>query len=613
MHQRPISDYALLSDSHTAALVSRGGSVDWLCFPRFDSPAIFGRLLDDAAGHFTIQPAGAARVSRLYVDGALVLETRFETSSGQAILTDALAVGPNERGHELGASTPHALIRQVCGIQGAVDIEIEYAPRPEYGIVHPLLAPVAGGLLARGGAAVLLLSSSVAWEVTASTARARITLREGEVLGFALQYRSSSDAAPAPWSQDEIAHSLAETVRAWQSWSAIHQSYQGPWKDLVHQSGRVLQGLTYFPTGAMVAAPTTSLPEVVGGARNWDYRFCWVRDASFTLEALWVAACPDEAHKFFDFLAGAALTQVRRGMDLQIMFGIGGEHDLTERELPHLTGWRGSRPVRIGNGAWNQLQLDVYGEILGAVSRLRERLPELTDVTREFLIALVDTAGERWRQRDQGIWEVRGEPRHFLYSKLMCWVALDQGIRLADVLHARQRVEAWTEQREEIRETILAQGWNERTGAFTQSFGDDALDASTLVLPIVGFLPATDPRMRATIEAIAEQLTDTRGLVYRYRAHDGLAGAEGTFLLCTFWLAEALALAGEVARARKTFEAAVAFVNDVGLLAEEVDATTGELIGNFPQAFSHIGLVNAAWAIAQAEGGATTRQEVQDG
>ncbi len=612
MSQCPISEYALLSDSHTAALASRGGSVDWLCFPRFDSPAIFGRLLDDAAGHYTIRPTGETRVSRQYVEGTLVLETRFETDGGQAILTDALAAGPNERGHELGAHAPHSLLRQVRGIQGEVDIEIEYVPRPEYGIVHPLLVSADGGLLARGGAAVLLLSSSVEWAVTDSTARARITIREGEVLGFALQYRSSSDDAPATWSQEEIAHFLAETVRAWQNWSAIHQSYQGPWKDLVHQSGRVLQGLTYFPTGAMVAAATTSLPEEVGGTRNWDYRFCWARDASFTLDALWVAACPDEAHKFFDFLAGAAVTQVRRGMHLQIMFGIGGEHDLTERELSHLSGWRGSRPVRIGNGAWNQRQLDVYGELLGAVSRLRDSLPELNDVTREFLIALVDTAGERWRQRDQGIWEVRGEPRHFLYSKLMCWVALDQGIRLADVLHARPRVEEWTAQREEIRRTILAEGWNERIGAFTQSFGDDTLDASTLVMPIVGFLPATDARMRATIDVIAERLTDARGLVYRYRTPDGLVGAEGPFLLCTFWLAEALALAGELAGARMTFEAVVALVNDVGLLSEEVDPTTGELIGNFPQAFSHIGLVNAAWAIAQAEAGETTQQEVQD-
>jgi alpha,alpha-trehalase len=612
LSQLPISEYALLSDSHTAALVSRGGSVDWLCFPRFDSPAIFGRLLDDTAGHWTIRPAGEARVSRQYVERALVLQTCFETAGGKAIVTDALAVGPNERGHELGARAPHALLRQVRGIRGEVEIEIEYAPRPEYGIVIPLLVPVDGALLARGGAAVLFLSSPVTWEVTDSTAHARITIREGEILGLALQYRSSSDDVLAGWGQEEIASYLEETVRAWQSWSDIHQSYQGPWKDLVHQSGRVLQGLTYFPTGAMVAAATTSLPEQVGGERNWDYRFCWVRDASFTLEALWVAACPDEAHKFFDFLSRAAVTQVRRGLNLQIMFGIGGEHDLTERELSHLSGWRASRPVRIGNGAWNQRQLDVYGETLGAVYRLRDRLAELDDVTREFLIALVDTAGERWRERDQGIWEVRSEPRHFLYSKLMCWVALNQGIRLADVLNAHQRVEKWTATREEIRRTILEEGWNQSTGAFTQSFGDEALDASTLVMPMVGFLPAKDPRMRATIDAIAERLTDPRGLVYRYVASDGLKGEEGTFLLCTFWLAEALALAGEVARARKTFEAAAECVNDLGLLSEEVDPTTGELIGNFPQAFSHIGLVNAAWAIAQAEEGKTTQQEVQD-
>lgn len=608
MSHLPISEYALLSDSHTAALVSRGGSVDWLCFPRFDSPAIFGRLLDDTAGHWTIRPAGAARVSRRYVEQALVLETHLETGGGEAILTDALAVGPNERGHELGAHAPHALVRQVRGIRGEVEIEIEYAPRPEYGIVIPLLAPVDGGLLARGGAAVLLLSSPVAWEVTDSTALARITVRKDEVLSFALQYRSSSEDAPVRWGQEEIANYLEETVRAWQSWSGIHQNYQGPWKELVHQSGRVLQGLTYFPTGAMVAAPTTSLPEEVGGERNWDYRYCWVRDASFTIEALWVAACPDEAHKFFDFLSTAALTQVRRGMDLGIMFGIGGEHDLTERELLHLSGWRGSRPVRIGNGAWDQRQLDVYGEILAAVYRLRDQAPELNDVTREFLIAVVDTAAERWHEKDQGIWEVRGEPRDFLYSKLMCWVALDRGIQLADVLGAHQRVEDWTAKREEIRRTILKKGWNESAGAYTQSFGDDALDASNLVMPMVGFLPATDPRMKATIDATAKRLTDARGLVYRYRGPDGLEGEEGSFLLCTFWLAQALALAGELTRARKTFETAIQFVNDVGLLSEEVDPATGELIGNFPQAFSHIGLVNAAWTIAQAEECEGTRQ-----
>lgn len=609
MSQTPISEYAMLSDSYRAALVSRNGSVDWLCFPRFDSPAIFGRLLDDTAGHWTLRPTGeASRPHRQYVEQTLVLETAFETCTGKAVLTDALAAGPNGSGHELGANAPHALLRQLRGVQGTIEFEIEYAPRPEYGIVNPLLTAVDGGLLARGGAAVLLLSSPVVWKVTNGTACSRITLHEGETLSFALQYRASADKPPISWSQEEITQSLQETIQAWQKWSGLHQSYTGPWKDLVLHSGRVLQGLTYSPTGAIIAAATTSLPEQIGGERNWDYRFCWVRDASFTLEALWIAACPDEAHKFFDFLSHAALAQVGQGLDMQIMFGVGGEHDLSERELPHLAGWRGSKPVRIGNGAWNQRQLDVYGEILGAVYRLRDYLPGLDDGTRNFLVALVDTAAVRWHEKDQGIWEIRGEPRHFLYSKLMCWVALDRGIQLSDLLEARGKIEEWTATRDDIRQTILEQGWNESIGAFTQSFGDDALDASNLMMPMVGFLPAKDPRMKATIDAVAERLTDSHGLVYRYRAPDGLEGEEGTFLLCTFWLAQALALSGNLVRARETFETAIGFVNDIGLLSEEVDATTGELLGNFPQAFSHIGLVNAAWTIAQAEERETKQQ-----
>jgi GH15 family glucan-1,4-alpha-glucosidase len=312
-----------------------------------------------------------------------------------------------------------------------------------------------------------------------------------------------------------------------------------------------------------------------------------------------VAACPDEADKFFDFMSSAAASQVRRGTDLQIMFGIGGERDLTERELPHLTGWRDSAPVRVGNGAWSQRQLDVYGELLDAASRLPDQLRRLEAPTKEFLADLADTAAARWQEQDQGIWEIRGEPRDFLYSKLMCWVALDRAIGLADQLDAQERVDGWKHTREEIAAAILARGWNDEAGAFTQSFGSEDLDASNLMMPIVGFLPADDPRMLATINATAERLTDDRGLVYRYLAHDGLEGEEGTFLLCTFWLAEALALAGEIDRARETFERAIAYANDVGLLAEEVDAETGELLGNFPQAFSHIGLVNAAWAIHQ--------------
>jgi GH15 family glucan-1,4-alpha-glucosidase len=318
------------------------------------------------------------------------------------------------------------------------------------------------------------------------------------------------------------------------------------------------------------------------------------------MEALWVAACPDEADKFFGFLADAAASQLHRGADLQIMFGIGGERDLSERELPHLAGWRDSQPVRVGNGAWTQRQLDVYGELLGAAHRLTGQLGEPDPVTRRFLAAAADTAASRWKDKDQGIWEIRGEPRDFLYSKLMCWVALDRAITLAPRLGAEDRVTAWTTARDEIRAAILEHGWNERAGAFTQAFGGEDLDASNLMLVITGFLPGDDPRMKATIDATAERLTDERGLVYRYLARDGLAGEEGTFLLCTFWLAQAQALAGETARAVATFERAVSAINDVGLLAEEIDSD-GEMIGNFPQAFSHIGLVNAAWAIAQAQ------------
>jgi alpha,alpha-trehalase len=314
-----------------------------------------------------------------------------------------------------------------------------------------------------------------------------------------------------------------------------------------------------------------------------------------------VAACPDEADQFFGFLAAAAASQLHRGTDLQIMFGVGGEHDLTERELPHLRGWRGSRPVRVGNGAWDQRQLDVYGELLGAAERLVEQLGRIDEPTRGFLVAAADTAARRWREQDQGIWEIRGAPRDFLHSKLMCWVALDRAVAMADPLGAKDRVEAWTAARDEIRAAILEHGWSQAAGAYAQAFGGDDLDASSLMLAITGFLPGDDPRMKATIDAVAARLTDERGLVWRYRTADGLEGEEGTFLLCTFWLAQAQALAGEVGLARATFERAAAYANDVGLLAEEVDPGGVEMIGNYPQAFSHIGLVNAAWAITEAE------------
>jgi GH15 family glucan-1,4-alpha-glucosidase len=601
----PIADHAMISDCHSAALVTTAGSVDWLCWPRFDSASTFARLLDDGAGHFSIRALGAVDVSRRYVDRTLVLETTFRTAAGTARVVDALAVGDDERGHELGAHSPHLLMRKVSCLDGRVDIDVEYAPRPEYGLIHPLLAPTPGGISARGGAELLLLSSPVDLDVDGSTATGRFGLKDGESVAFAVQHALSWEDPPRSWDQAQIAARLDETIAAWRTWSNLHQRYDGPWADLVHTSGRILQGLTFQPTGAICAAATTSLPEEIGGERNWDYRYAWVRDASLTLEALWVAACPDEAENFFSYLTGASASQVRRGLDLQIMFGVGGERDLSERELPHLSGWRSSRPVRVGNGAWSQRQIDVYGELLNAAYRLSDAWTDLDPGTRSFLVDVADAAAVRWKEPDQGLWEQRGEPRHFLYSKLMCWVGLDRAIYLADRLGAADRLDAWTQTRAEIEAAILERGWSERAHAFAQAFGSDDLDAANLMMPMMGFIAADDPRMVATVSATEERLTDDHGLVFRYKAPDGLSGEEGTFLLCTFWLAQAQALAGNVRRAKDTFARTIAYANDVGLLAEEVDPETRELLGNFPQAFSHIGLVNAAWAIAQAEKGLT--------
>jgi alpha,alpha-trehalase len=604
MSNTPISDHALLSDCRSAALVTRDGSIDWLCFPRFDGPSVFGRLLDDDAGHWSIRPVDDASATRRYLDETMVLETTFTTATGTVTVTDALATGVDDLGHGLGAGSPHLLMRMAACTDGEVELAVEYRPRPEYGLIMPLLSAVEGGVTARGGAEWLVLSTPARMDVGTDGGFGRVRLAAGQRLNFAL-HRSTLEETPARvWSQDEIAERLDATVAAWRSWSTMHQSYDGPWGDLVRHSGRVLQALTFSPSGAVVAAATTSLPESVGGERNWDYRYAWVRDASLTMRALWVAACPDEATDFFAFMATAAAGSIGPESALQIMFGVGAEHDLSERILPHLRGWRDSRPVRVGNGAWNQQQIDVYGELLDAAFLLADMLEGIDEDTRHFLAALADTAAARWQEKDQGIWEVRGDPQHFLYSKVMCWVALDRGIRMADRIGATARVDDWKQIRDDVWETVVREGWSDTAGAFTQYFGSDALDASNLMMPIVGFLPADDPRMLATIDAIEERLTDRRGLVYRYRTEagvDGLAGDEGTFLLCTFWLAEALALAGQVDRARAVFERAAAYVSDVGLLAEEVDPNTGELLGNFPQAFSHIGLVNAAWAIAQAE------------
>jgi alpha,alpha-trehalase len=604
MSNTAIADHALLADRHSTALVDRAGSVEWLTFPRFESPSVFGRLLGPDAGHWSITPAGNWTSTRRYLDRTLVLETTFTTATGVLVLTDLLALGPDNGGHRLGTNVPHLLVRRAACTSGSVEVNISYAPRPEYGLVLPLLGHVDGGVTARGGAEWLVLTAPVSLDLDRGIAHGELTLNAGQSTHLAL-HRSTLEQTPAHiWSQSELAAIVDSTVADWQSWSDLHQAYDGPWRDLVWTSGLVLQGLSFQPSGAIVAAATTSLPEGVGGERNWDYRYSWVRDASFTMQALWVAACPDEAADFFEFMTTAAASSIGPHDGLQIMFGVGGEHDLTERELHHLPGWRDSRPVRVGNGAWNQRQIDVYGELLDSAAQLSAHIDTIDDDTRRFLIACAETAATSWTQQDHGIWEIRGESQHFVYSKVMCWVALDRAIALADLLHASDRVDSWKQQQDQIWETVVRDAWSDEAGAFTQSIGSTALDAANLMMAIDGFLPATDPRMLATIDAIEERLTDGRGLVYRYRTEDGvdgLTGAEGTFLLCTFWLAQALALADQLDRAREVFQRAAAFANDLGLLAEEVDPDTGELLGNFPQAFSHIGLVNAAWAISEAE------------
>ncbi|MBG6215388.1 GH15 family glucan-1,4-alpha-glucosidase [Cryobacterium sp. CAN_C3] len=605
MSDLPIADHALLSDRHSAALVAREGSIVWLCFPRFDSESVFASILDDDAGYWSIRPTAASTSTRSYVAGTMALQTTFHTDEGTLELIDALELGAGADPHRLGENAPHTLLRGVHCTSGRVTVEMVCRPRPEYGLVVPVFAEIDSGVVATGGSGRLTLSLPAPVTGLDGEIRVQLTLEAGQHRYFALQRTRLGEPLPGAYTQDEIAAGLAVTTASWQEWSAIHQSYDGPWRELVHHSGRVLQALSYQPTGAIVAAATTSLPEEIGGERNWDYRYSWVRDASFTMKALWVAACPDEAHEFFDFITAAA-AHSRPERHLQIMFGIGGEHDLAERVLPQLTGWRGSGPVRVGNGAWDQPQLDVYGELLDSAFRLRGQLGEIQLAARTFLIALADAAASQWQQPDNGIWEVRGAPRHFLYSKLMCWVALDRAIAMAEQLHATDRIAQWSATAAQIRATILEKGWNEEASAFTQSFDSSELDASSLMMSIVGFLPASDPRVLATADAIIERLTDARGLVYRYQTDtgvDGLDGHEGTFLLCTFWLAQVLADGGRLGEAREVFERAVSHVNDVGLLAEEVDSETGEQLGNFPQAFSHVGLINAAWAIKQAESG----------
>ncbi|WP_435107381.1 glycoside hydrolase family 15 protein [Nocardiopsis synnemataformans] len=587
-----IGDHALLGDCHSAALVAKNGSVDWWCPARFDAPSVFARLLDPDAGHWSIRPEARHTVARRYVEDTMVVETEFDTGEGLLRLTDALALGPGERGHGIGHASPHVLVRRVETVRGEVEVLLDLTLRPEYGRVVPHLSQVPHGIEAVGGADRLLLTGDRPLCARGEHVTGRFTLRAGESAVFALHHRHAADPVAAPL---DARAALRDTIAGWRSWTALHQSYQGPYRDEVMRSALVLQALTYQPTGAVIAAPTTSLPEEVGGGANWDYRFGWLRDGGFTLKALWVAACPDEADRFFEWIA--ASTGALEDGPLPVMFGAGGERDLTEHTLEHLAGYRGSTPVRVGNNAWNQKQLDVLGEVMECAWVLRDRLGDLSPTTAALLCGLADRAATTWTEPDAGIWEGREGGRHYLTSKLMCWVALDRAVGLADRLGMCADTQRWRAAREEIRTRILTRGWDASVGAFTGAFGSDHLDAGVLLMPIVGFLPGDDERVMATLEAVERELT-SGALVQRWTG----AGDEGAFVICSYWLAQGWALAGRVDRATEIFEATTAHVNDVGLLSEEIDRRDGALIGNFPQALSHIGLINAAWAIAQADG-----------
>src|SRR5215204_950897 len=571
----PVADYGLLADCHSAALVSRGGSIDWLCLPRYDSPAVFARLLDDAAGHWSIRPAAPFEVARRYLPGTLVVETTFTTAEGTLRLTDAMAFAEGQRGHDLGHGAPHELLRHVEALDGSVEVLMELSPRPEYELVRPLFRRNEVGGRTFSGPCRMAVRSQRDVAIEDATMRAAFVLEAGEGAGFALRWAAIDGPQPEPTAPGAVRARIDDSAEGWRSWEAEHDIYDGPHRDQVRHSSRVLKGLSYRPTGAIVAAPTTSLPETVGGERNWDYRFSWIRDSSLTIEALYIGTCSDEAEEFVSFMTSSAGGRAGEG-SLQIMYGIGGEHDLSERELPHLRGWRDSSPVRVGNGAWDQVQLDVYGELLNSLWLYREKLGELHPEIQAFVADLADTAARRWTESDSGMWEMRGEPRHHLSSKVLCWTALDRAVKLAPQLGSYAKTEQWEAVRDEIRAAILERGWSERKQAFAQSFDSDELDAAQLLMPMLGFLPATDERMRSTIEAIANELTED-GLVLRYRNDeglnaDGLTGEEGTFVICSFWLVSCLAKAGELERAEALFE----------------------------QACSHIGLITAAWEIDMA-------------
>jgi GH15 family glucan-1,4-alpha-glucosidase len=601
----PIEDHAAIGNLRTVALVALDGSIDWCCFPEMDSPSVFAAILDaDRGGSFRVAPVGADRGEQQYEEGSNVLHTRFRTASGRLTVTDFMPLSGDIHGVNCSRTAPE-LYRLLRCEGGDVEVEIEWAPRFDYARAPTRLQPAGGGWVATAGNGDgrLVLGGVETGEVEEDDhgprLRSRVSVRSGEPLALVCRW---GDGA-ASVSVDRCMEVLEETVAVWRDWLDGGES-QGQWagrhQPLIVRSALALKLLTHGETGAIAAAPTTSLPETIGGHRNWDYRFSWIRDSGLTAQALQAMGHSREALEFLQWAERAAAGQGEREWGVQIMYGLRGQNDLSEYSLEHLEGYRCSPPVRIGNGAHDQLQLDIYGELLDAAYELHRHQVELEPHVRRMLKRVADRACAQWDQPDWGIWEVRSGTEHFVHSKLMIWVALDRAVRMAHLFEDAEP-EVWSRKRDLVRAALLDQGVHPETGAFVRSFGNDSYDASNLRIPLEGFLPARDPRVQATVDATLRELTEN-GLVHRYHADDGLEGEEGAFVLCSFWLVDVLALSGRLDEAHEIFESLVGRVNHVGLLAEQVDPESGIFLGNFPQAFSHIGLINSSLYLAHAEG-----------
>ena len=596
----PIGDYALIGDCRGAALVSREGSLDWLCFPRFDSPSLFAALLDSAAGgRFSVRPTNGFQTERRYRPDTAILETTFHCPNGAVVLRDLMPVASEDE--KLAELTPdHEVLRELEALTGEVQLSVRYDPRPDYGRIQPVLRQRGSfGLWCEAGGGALLLRTDppLHWTLDGQGAQATVRLRAGEHAYLSLTYSEEAPAVIPPLGR-AAAERVARSARWWRGW-ASRCRYQGPYREAVLRSALTLKLLTYAPSGAVIAAPTTSLPEQLGGVRNWDYRYCWLRDAAFTLRALFALGYAEEATAFVNWLLHATrLTWP----ELQVVYNVFGEARLPERELPHLEGYEGARPVRVGNDAHGQLQLDVYGEVIDAAAQFVHQGGRLDHETSRLLRGLGETVCKRWREPDEGIWEGRSGRVHHTHSHVLCWVALDRLIDLHDGGHLRLPVGQLRRERAAIRDAIETRGFADALESYTQRFGGKELDASLLVLPLYGYCAATDSRMRSTCQRIHEQLSHG-SFIYRYKAEsdDGLPPGEGAFGICSFWAVECLALGGEVARATAAFEQLLGYANDVGLIAEEVDPDSGAMLGNFPQAFTHVGLINAALTLAACQ------------